>query len=289
MKGGCVLKSLFRFSQELALFYSEKRIARASAALSYYMTMTIFPLIICLYSLLGKNHGGALELLELAEDFLAAETVVAVHGFLDYVAAENSTAMLVAGLTVLISSASAGVRSVQATIGEMQGGQRFQGLTDFVFSVLFSLAFLAAMYFSVLVILTGQELLGLLSRFLPFIHTDGSWAWLRFLLLAGIELVIFWGVYAVSKRRSDRYAVLPGAVLATVGTVLMSFAFSVFIGASTRYPLVYGSLASVILLMFWLYLCCQIIYIGAAFNIVLRDRKRRGREYRSSMGGRQRG
>ena len=49
----------------------------------------------------------------------------------------------------------------------------------------------------------------------------------------------------------------------------MTLVFSNFIGVSTRYPLVYGSLASVILLMFWLFLICQIIYLGAALNIVL--------------------
>ena len=46
----------------------------------------------------------------------------------------------------------------------------------------------------------------------------------------------------------------------------MSGIFSAFIAVSTRYPLVYGSLASIILLMFWLFLCCQIIYTGAALN-----------------------
>ena len=247
--------------------------------------MTIFPLIICLYSLLGKSHGSAVEILELAENFLAAETARFIHNFLDYVARENSTAMLVAGLTVLVSSASAGVRTLQATIGEIQGGQRFQGLMDFVFSVIFSLMFLAAMYFAILVMLTGEEILSAVSRFLPFIDLGSSWGWLRFLLLAGIELVIYWGVYQVSRRKSDQYSTLPGAVVATIGTVAMSFAFSVFIGASTRYPLVYGSLASMILLMFWLYLCCQIIYIGAAFNIVLRNTKRRNGGYRTNTGG----
>ena len=56
-----------------------------------------------------------------------------------------------------------------------------------------------------------------------------------------------------------------------VGMVVMSYVFSAFITASARYSLVYGSLASLILLMFWLYLCCQIIYLGAALNIAIRD------------------
>ena len=275
---------MLRFVNELADLYSQKRITRASAALSYYLTMTIFPLIICLYSLLGMSHRSAVEVLELAEDFLAADTINIIHSFLDYVAAKNSTAMLIAGLMVLVSSASAGVRSIQATIGDIQGGQRFRGLMDFGFSVLFSLVFLAAMYFAILVILTGEEFLEAVGRILPFVDPGSSWKWLRFIVLGGIELVIFWGIYEVSKRRKDKYNTFPGAVVATIGTVAMSFAFSVFIGASTRYPLVYGSLASMILLMFWLYLCCQIIYIGAAFNVAMRNARRWDDEYRTNMG-----
>ena len=51
----------------------------------------------------------------------------------------------------------------------------------------------------------------------------------------------------------------------------MNRLFSVFLSVSTRYPLVYGSLASVILLMLRMYFCGQIICIGAAFNIALQD------------------
>lgn len=279
-----MLKKVLRVTKELAALYSGKELPRASAALSYYMTMTVFPLIICLYSLLGSNYGRAMELLDLAESFLAINTVHFIQNFLDYVASDSSPAMLVAGLTVLVSSSSAAIRSIQATIGEMQGGGRFQGITDFLFSVVLSLAFLAAMYFSVLVMLTGQQFLAFVGRYLPFVDADSSWRWLRFIVLAGIEFAIFAGVYETSKRRSDKYNVLPGALLASAGTVVMSAAFSVFISESTKYTLVYGSLASVILLMLWLYFCCQVIYIGAALNVVLRNIKRRGQEYSSNMG-----
>ena len=57
----------------------------------------------------------------------------------------------------------------------------------------------------------------------------------------------------------------------------MSWVFSVFIAVSARYPLVYGSLASLVLLMFWLFLCCQIIFLGAALNVAVRDENRGNR------------
>ena len=264
MKALQVLRQILRI-------YGDKSIPRAAAALSYYLTMTIFPLIICLYYLLGSNYSKALEIVEFLNEFMSADTVRIVRNFLTYVAYGHSTAMFIAGVTVLLTSASAAVRTLQLTIGEMQGGRRFQGLRDFIFSLVFSLAFLASMYFGIVVMFTGRDFIELLNGWLPFIDISSSWQWIRFLLLGGIALVSFCGIYQVSKRRCDRYPILPGALFATVGRVVTSWVFSVFISASTRYPLVYGSLASLILLMFWLFLSCQVIYLGAAFNIALRD------------------
>lgn len=235
------------------------------------MTMTFFPLIICLYSLLGKNYLQVMEALKFVSQFISADTTSMLRSFLGHVARDGSNAMFVAGLTVLLTSASAGVRSMQSTIGELQGGVRYQGLAGFLFSLVFSAVFVAAIYFSILVLFTGRDFIEKLNGWLPFIDIGGSWQWIRFLLLAGTIFVIDWAVYAVSKRRTDRYRSFPGAVLTTVGMVIMSSVFSAFIAVSTRYSLVYGSIASLILLMFWLYLCCQIIYLGAALNIAVRD------------------
>ena len=65
-----------------------------------------------------------------------------------------------------------------------------------------------------------------------------------------------------------------GALFATLGLVVMSWIFSGFIAVSTRYPLVYGSLASLILLMLWLYFGTLILLCGAALNICIRDGKK---------------
>ena len=256
--------------------YIGKRLPKAAAALSYHLTMTLFPLIVCLYALLGENYQRALEILDFVEQFLSADSIRLLRSFLLHIATSNSRAILIAGLTVLIGSSSAAVRILQSSIGELQGGQRFQGVMNVLFSLVFSVAFLTAMYFAILVVLTGRDFLELLNGYLPFVDVRQSWQWLRFLLMAALEFVIFWAVYEVSKRRVDNYPGVPGAMLATVAMVAMSVLFSSFIAVSTRYPLVYGSLASMVLLMLWLYLSCQIILLGAALNVCLRDQEMRG-------------
>ncbi|MCR5088424.1 MAG: YihY/virulence factor BrkB family protein [Oscillospiraceae bacterium] len=269
------MKKLRFFSETVFRYYNNRQIPLASAALSYYLTMTFFPLVICLYTLLGNNYAEALEVLSFVESFLSEGAVRSIRTFLDYVARNHSTGMFYAGATVMVTSASAAVRSMQVTIGRMQGGRRFIGIRGLLFSVLFSLLFLAATYFAILVMFTGKDLLALVNEHIPFLDFGNSWLWLRYLLLFGIMFLIFWAVFRVSRLKRKTYTTWAGALVATLGMIAVSMIFSRFIAVSARYSVVYGSLASVILLMYWIYLVCQIIYIGAAFNLTLQEWKER--------------
>lgn len=260
-------------------YYNVKQIPLASAALCYYMMMTVFPLIICLYTLLGQNYDQAIRILEFMEGLLSADTLDTVRSFLAYVANNHSMAMAIAGLTVMLTSASAAVRSMQVTIGRMQGGLRYSGITGFLFSVLYSVVFLAATWFAILVMFSSRKILKLIREWLPLAMIDVNWVdvnWheIKYLLLALIMFLLLWGIYRFARKKGIRYYTWPGAIFATFGIVAMSLIFSGFIAVSARYSLVYGSLASVILLMYWIYLICQVIYIGAALNVSLRDLKR---------------
>ena len=50
--------------------------------------------------------------------------------------------------------------------------------------------------------------------------------------------------------------------------MLASAVFSFLIDLSSRYSLVYGSLTSIIILMVWLYVCGNILLVGAVINYV---------------------
>lgn len=260
--------------------YNDKRLTRASAALSFFLTSTLFPLLIILYTLLGSSQERIERIMGFVRRLMTAETASAIGEFLNYVASNNSQKMMMAALILLLTSASAAVRTLQVTVGEMQGEPRYRGLMNLLFSLIFSLLFTAALYFSILVMLTGPVFLSWIRRIFPHLDIVTVWQVLRYPLLALIEYSIICGLYLASLPRKGRYPIRPGALFATAGLVGVSVAFSAIIGASARYPLVYGSLASIIVLMLWLYTCCLILFGGAALNVALRDQKREERQSR---------
>ena len=230
------LKRFYALIRRILYYYNAKQIPLASAALCYYMMMTFFPLIICLYTLLGNSYSRARRVLDFAENMLSADTVQTIRTFLNYVAFNHSQAMFIAGVLFLLTTASAGMRSIQATLGRMQGGHRFPGARGILVSVVFAVAFLGTTWFGILVMFTSRDLLGILNEKLPFLDVNVGWQTIKYLLMLAV-----------------------------------SFLFSIFIAASARYSLVYGSLTSMILLMLWLFFSCQAMYIGAALNIAIRD------------------
>ena len=274
-----MIQRIVRVLRRTGLFYLEKQIPRSSAAMSYYLTMSLFPLIICLYALLGKSYQQMSRVLELADHVLQPTTTQFLKSFLIYVATNPSRTMVVAAILLLLSSASAAVRVLHLGLQEIHGrsGGKRAGLRNLLSSFVFSIAFVAAMYFGILVMMTGKSFLQLLERLVPVLHISRAWNWMRFLVLGGLVFLTLWGVYVVSGLRlHQNRPTAPGAFAGTLGIVLMSGIFSAFIAVSTRYPLVYGSLASIILLMFWLFLCCQIIYTGEALNeAIFRERQMR--------------
>ena len=52
---------------------------------------------------------------------------------------------------------------------------------------------------------------------------------------------------------------------------IVSIVFSVVIGMSVKYPLVYGSLASVMIILFWLYVCGNIVIMGNIINVAIEN------------------
>ena len=249
--------------------YSGSRLPIAAAGLAFFLTLTFYPLLICLQTMLGSMVPTAEELRGFLSILLPADTVSTILDYLRYVADNRSDTMLAMAITVMASSSAAAFRVLDRVMGEMRGGRRFPGAFSLIFSFCFSLLFLAAIYLAVILVSTGKWFLEFADRHIFFMNISESWRWWRFVLLFALLFVMLCGVYRITAPRGGKNRLLPGAALATAALVAVSVVFSALIGASAKYPLVYGSLASVIIIMLWLYTCGVVLFLGCALNVTL--------------------
>ncbi len=266
-----------KFVTDIVDMYFSKNVARSAAALAYFLILTFFPILICINAFIGLLNLDVNTVMLAAQPFLPTESLGILGEYIGYINTNQSTGLLVAGVGVTLFSASAAFRTLMSSMDEIYDRKSYTGIWQVVASVIFSVLFLVTIYLSIVVVLTGEWLFQLVGQFL---HIDYgtlplNWQWLRFFILFALVLLFVLLVYRMAAPRGKpRPPILTGGILAAMALVAASILFSWFIGLSSRYSLVYGSLASVIILLVWLYLCGNILIIGNVFNCVWYRRKK---------------
>lgn len=91
-----------------------------------------------------------------------------------------------------------------------------------------------------------------------------------FVILLGFSLVI----YKFLPNRKDKFLhQLPGAVFTSIGWLLISFVFSMYLTIFQRFSGLYGSMTAIILVMLWLYFCMYAMLLGGLLNCMWQEKK----------------
>lgn len=107
-----------------------------------------------------------------------------------------------------------------------------------------------------------------------FLRFLGDVVDIRSLLLILLQTAVFAAMFmALPNRVSTLRESVPGAVLASLGWMVFSRGYEIYI---TRFAVggsVYGSVYAVTLSMLWLYCCVCIVFYGGGLNVLLLRRK----------------
>lgn len=245
-----MLRSALALTLRTLQAYSRHGIARSAAALAYFMVLTLFPLLMGANFLIGSLHLSLEHILADLTQLLPGAVLSALTDYLDYAARTQSPALMPACLFTLLVCASAALRTLFQAMDDLFSLPDRQGPGRLVLSFVLSALFLPTMYLSVAVVLTGDWFFHLLEGLLLFAFV--------LLLVAAIYRL------GIPRERLSPRGLWGFSALTALAMVVCSSLFSWFMGMSTRYTLVYGSLASLIILLVWLYFCGNILLLGAA-------------------------
>jgi membrane protein len=96
------------------------------------------------------------------------------------------------------------------------------------------------------------------------------WASLRWLIAILTSIAVMLLVYHFAVPRTLAWqSVLPGAVLTTAIWFPVTLLFGWYVGHYAEYSLLYGSLATAVVLLVWMYILSVIVLIGAEFNALV--------------------
>ena len=266
-----------RLAGDMIRRYYVHDVARDSAALTYYLLFAIFPLLIFVSTLLGVLELDIASITAVLAPILPSDVVDIIRTYLEYVAANQSRQLLWFSLVFSIwfpmRSTGCLMHSLRKAFGRSAPENM---LRRSLRTLLFTIWMIFVIGLTLALVVVGRRALYFLSGFLPLSETFISvWGYLRFIIL-GLVMAISLGILyqlALGQRRPLR-EVLPGVGSSLAAWLLLSMAFSYYVENMARYAQLYGSIATIVVVLLWLYMSGQVLILGAELSASLIHRKK---------------
>ena len=266
-----------RLAGDMIRRYYVHDVARDSAALTYYLLFAIFPLLIFVSTLLGVLELDIASITAVLAPILPSDVVDIIRTYLEYVAANQSRQLLWFSLVFSIwfpmRSTGCLMHSLRKAFGRSAPENILLGQLR---TLLFTIWMIFVIGLTLALVVVGRRALYFLSGFLPLSETFISvWGYLRFIIL-GLVMAISLGILyqlALGQRRPLR-EVLPGVGSSLAAWLLLSMAFSYYVENMARYAQLYGSIATIVVVLLWRYMSGQVLILGAELSASLIHRKK---------------
>ena len=151
--------------------------------------------------------------------------------------------------------------------------------SNYIFTRLIS-SFYTFIFAIVLIVILGFMVFGnhilhsLTNRYHIFADIISYFKYLRIPVSICILLLFFLLIYkALPDEREHLSKCIPGSVFSSIGWIVVSYAFSIYIDNFNNFSIMYGSLTGIILTLLWLYFCMYIVFIGGEINYYLCHKK----------------
>lgn len=238
------------------------RLDSSAAHGAFFLIISFLPFLAFLLTLMQQIHfSNGVSLIEMALGIFPDPVAVYLGNLLPS-PLESTGVLPVAAIAAVWASSSGMVAVIKGLdqIYEVKGTRNYLHLR--LLAVTCVVAFAVVLLLTAALLVFGSTIYNyLLSHSPPFFAT----LLINFKSLAGFLLLLFFFtlMYVFLPRRRVRFLHnLAGAAFSAGGWVLFSYFFSLFVEKFSDFS-IYGSLATLIILMFWLFFCMYILFLGA--------------------------
>ena len=268
-KGGLIGK-VYHLVQTIRKLYIPQRAAYAA----YFMVLSIFPALLLILSSLRYTGLSVEDLMEFVGSFLPGALL---EGAEDLVySTYRSASGAVAGLSAITAlwSSSRGIYGLLNGLNAVYDVSENRGYVyTRSISVVYALVFYAVILLTLGLHVFGNSLMNfLLGIDNPVVIFLLDFIDLRFFFLLFVQTALFTVMYmALPNKRNGFIKSLPGGILASIGWLVFSDIYSIYVENFSGYANIYGSVYAIAIAMLWLYCCLSILLYGGALNKYLTE------------------
>ena len=277
------MKKPLKIAQKIKGFcdmISDDNIGSFAASAAYFFILSFFPLVMLLMSLLRYTNLTRDQLTDLLAEAVPPELHSIMVGIISEVYGKTALTVSLSAM-VILWTAGKGFMALKNGMDIAVGASKKRNYFWLRILGTFNAVILMAVILAALALgVFGQMLEDMIEKHIDF---PGDFVMFvvtfrKVIMLAGFGLLftlafLFTPDWKRSERNSRRkvriLSLLPGALLSSVGWHLYSALFSYYLRCSRGFENMYGSLATLIGAMFWLYGCIYLILIGLEINVYL--------------------
>lgn len=261
--------------REIAAFLRPMQIPLHSAYTSFFLVLSLFPGLLLLLGLLRYTPIRVADFMNFLENWLPQSLLPTVQSLIEASYRHSSGTVITISVIGALFSASRGMYGIRNGLDAIYAPSQTQGyLRRRSISVVYNLSFLLVLILTLLLYLASTALLDYLWMTTePTLLVLMNLVDLRSILLLILQTVIFSIMYAfLPDNRNRLRSSIPGAAFASMGWLIFSHLFSIYVEFFTSYTNIYGSIYALALGMLWLYFCISIFFFGGALNRYLAQR-----------------
>jgi len=269
------LKKILEIVKELGVRYKEHSVSAYSAQMAFFLMLSIFPFFIFLFTVLGKLSINSDTLVIVLETFFPKEVHALTINFIETQIVVEGNQLVSISILGIIWSASKGIRALMVSINK---AYNIKETRSFLIVKFLDMIYTVLIIVVILILLTlpniGIEVFSFINQYI-----DINWKIFEtFNLVKSILIpstltmlmgLIYMYVPNVKLRIRD---VIWGTIFSILGWAFLSYFFTIFVNEFGNYKVVYGSLTTVIILMFWLYFSSMLLIIGGEINSIVKDK-----------------
>lgn len=240
------------------------------AQMAFYLFMSVLPLLILFSQLLGVFSLSIEEIQSWAHLNISDEGVIMLEELLLGSASGLGNAFL--GVTA-IWGASKSQYGFTAISNKIRSDGNYAGkgyLRDRARAILTTIIMLCTLGIALVILIYAPALLRLmLGKTKAMAIASSVWMSLRWLVVFALYFFVILLVYfSTQGKKPDFKYVLPGAVFTSVGFLLASLLFRLYVSLSASRDIIYGALSNMVVLLMWFWFMSWILILGVVVNKV---------------------
>ena len=242
-----------------------------AAGVAFFSLLAVFPLITAALSTFSyfADPGDVQGLTRTFADFLPGEAYAILEGQVNSVlSAPPLTASfgIVFSLGFAFVSAGTGIRAMMRAMNvAYEEVESRNPAVFFLFGLLMTLGSLVFVWVSLFIIIGVSAALSHTNFEQSASFTTRTLPWLLLITIFCFACGVMYR-FGPSRRPARKRWVLPGIGFALISWISISFGFSKFVTHFGAYNETFGGLASVIILLIWLWLTAMVVILGAELN-----------------------